>query len=89
MRLYVDSADLNAIERALATGYVHGVTTNPTLLRRAGLHRDDIPTLVRSAVAAGADEIHLQVLEDDAAVKLPATGPAIFSAYPRSQRAHR
>lgn len=37
MRLYVDSADLNAIERALATGYVHGVTINPTLLRRAGL----------------------------------------------------
>lgn len=66
MRLYVDSADLNSIERALATGYVRGVTTNPTLLRRAALHRSDIPSLVRRAVAAGADEIHLQVLADDA-----------------------
>ncbi len=62
MRLYVDSADVTAIRQALATGYVSGVTTNPTLLRRAGLQRGDIPSLVRTAVEAGAGEVHLQVL---------------------------
>lgn len=62
MRLYVDSADTAAIRQALSTGYVAGVTTNPTLLRRAGLRRADIPSLVASAVEAGAGEIHLQVL---------------------------
>lgn len=61
MRLYVDSADRAAIRRALATGYAAGVTTNPTLLRRAGLRRTDLPDLVRMVGNAGA-EIHLQVL---------------------------
>ncbi len=62
MRLYVDSADVTAIRQVFNTGYVSGVTTNPTLLRRAGLQRADIPSLVRAAVEAGAGEIHLQVL---------------------------
>lgn len=62
MRLYVDSADRTAIHRALATGYAVGVTTNPTLLRRARLRWTDLPALVRAAEEAGAGEIHLQVL---------------------------
>ncbi|MGH2452818.1 MAG: transaldolase family protein [bacterium] len=62
MRLYVDSADRAAIERALSTGYAAGVTTNPTLLRRAGLRRADLPALVRTVADAGGQEIHLQVL---------------------------
>jgi transaldolase len=62
MRLYVDSADRAAIERALSTGFAAGVTTNPTLLRRAGLHRADLPAFVKTAANAGAKEIHLQVL---------------------------
>ena len=62
MRLYVDSAEPTVIRRALSTGYVAGVTTNPTLLRRAGLRRADIPSLVAIAVDSGAGEIHLQVL---------------------------
>jgi transaldolase len=62
MRLYLDSADRALIQRAYATGYAAGVTTNPTLLRRAGLHRADLPAFVRAAGEAGAGEIHLQVL---------------------------
>ncbi len=62
MRLYVDSAEPAAIRQALSTGYVVGVTTNPTLLRRAGIRRDNIPSLVQTAAGAGAQEIHLQVL---------------------------
>ena len=62
MRLYIDSADPATIQRALSTGYAVGVTTNPTLLRRAELRRGDLPALVRTAADAGAKEIHLQVL---------------------------
>ena len=62
MRLYVDSAERAVIQRALSTGYAAGVTTNPTLLRRAGLRRADLPALVRAAVEAGAGEVQLQVL---------------------------
>ncbi len=65
MRLYVDTTDADAISRAQATGYVFGVTTNPTLLRAARRSRADLPGLVQRAVGAGLQEIHLQVLADD------------------------
>ncbi len=65
MRLYVDTADADALSRAQATGYVFGVTTNPTLLRAARRSRADLPALVQRAVGAGLQEIHLQVLADD------------------------
>lgn len=65
MRLYVDTADADTIVNAQATGFVYGVTTNPTLLRRADRHRSDLAQLVQVAVAAGLQEIHLQVFADD------------------------
>lgn len=64
MHLYVDTADPDAITRAKATGYVFGVTTNPTLLRAAGRKRADLPALVHHVVGAGLREIHLQVMAD-------------------------
>jgi len=67
MRIYVDSAERDAIRAALATGWVWGVTTNPTLLRRAGVRAAGVPGLVRDALAAGARELHLQTYADDAA----------------------
>src|SRR6476469_3566630 len=65
MRIYIDSADIGEIREALATGYVHGVTTNPTLLRRAGVRADAVPRLVEEAVALGARELHLQTYADN------------------------
>src|SRR5206468_3131833 len=55
MRLYVDTADGHAITQAAATGFVFGVTTNPTLLRRASVRRTDLAHrgLPRAAGAAG------------------------------------
>jgi transaldolase len=61
MRLFVDSASPPAIAEALAAGYIFGVTTNPTRLRRDGARRGGLSQLVRAAAAAGAQEIHLQV----------------------------
>ncbi|MEO6207026.1 MAG: transaldolase family protein [Candidatus Limnocylindrales bacterium] len=65
MRILIDSADLGAIRDALSTGLVAGVTTNPTLLRRAGVSRSGVPGLARAAFSAGAGEVHLQALADD------------------------
>lgn len=65
MRILVDSADLGAIRDALKTGFVAGVTTNPTLLRRAGVSRSGVPGLARAAFAAGAGEVHLQAYAED------------------------
>ena len=65
MRILVDSADLGAIGDALETGLVAGVTTNPTLLRRAGVSRSGVLGLARAAFAAGAGEVHLQAYAED------------------------
>jgi transaldolase len=35
-RLFLDTADTNEWDKLLSTGIFHGVTTNPTLLERAG-----------------------------------------------------
>jgi transaldolase len=66
MQIFIDSAERGDIRRALDTGFVYGVTTNPTLLRRAGVRAADLPELARQAIAWGAREIHMQVYAADA-----------------------
>ncbi|MEA2575406.1 MAG: transaldolase [Chloroflexia bacterium] len=66
MRLYIDSAVMPDIEEALASGYVYGVTSNPTLLRRADVRAAAVPDLVRHVFALGAKEMHVQTYADDA-----------------------
>ncbi len=64
MRLLVDSADITAIREALGYGFVHGVTTNPTLLRRAAVRAGQLPMLVQQVIEHGAREVQLQVYAD-------------------------
>lgn len=66
MRLFVDSAEIATIAEALKTGYIYGVTTNPTLLRRASVPAHQVPELARQALANGAQEIQLQVYAAEA-----------------------
>jgi len=82
MRLYVDTADGHAITQAAATGFVFGVTTNPTLLRRASLRRTDLAPLVQTAAHAGLREIHLQVFSADAAAMV-ADARMLYALDPR------
>lgn len=37
MKIFIDTADLAEIEKWLATGILDGITTNPSLLKKAGL----------------------------------------------------
>src|SRR5688572_6184157 len=67
MRLYLDTADRAAAEDLLATGLFAGVTTNPTILQRAGAGIADIPGIYRWATAAGAREVFLQAWGEDTA----------------------
>ncbi len=64
--LYLDSADLAALKACLPHPAVHGVTTNPTLLRRAGLTRDGLPKLLHAALQLGARQVQAQVHAADA-----------------------
>lgn len=59
-RLFVDSADTALIDPLLESALVHGVTTNPTILDRAGRGAVEIPALYERWAAQGAREIFFQ-----------------------------
>jgi TalC/MipB family fructose-6-phosphate aldolase len=67
VRLYLDTADRAAAEDLLATGLFTGVTTNPTILQRAGVGVTAIPGIYRWATAAGAREVFFQAWGEDTA----------------------
>lgn len=58
--LYIDSADREEIAPLLETGLFAGVTTNPTILSRAGLGADDVPALAEWVRAHGASRFFAQ-----------------------------
>jgi transaldolase len=61
MHLYLDSADLAELRSCLPHPVVHGVTTNPTLLKRAGITRAELPALVEQLLKLGARQVQAQV----------------------------
>ena len=61
MHLYLDSANIAEIEQRLPHPLIHGVTTNPTLMKRAGLNYDQLPGFLDAMVALGAKAVHVQV----------------------------
>ena len=61
MRLFLDSADINEIERCVNTGLVDGVTTNPTLIRKSG--RDPIE-VYKDIQSFGIQDISMEVYGD-------------------------
>jgi transaldolase len=67
MKLYVDTADRSAAESLLSTGLFAGVTTNPTILKRASKSVGDLPEIYRWAIDAGAREVFLQAWGEDPA----------------------
>ncbi len=64
--LYIDSADIAQIEACLPHPVVHGVTTNPTLLRRAGVARAAVPGLLARCIERGARQVQAQVCSAEA-----------------------
>ncbi|MEB3263795.1 MAG: transaldolase family protein [Synechococcus sp.] len=62
LRLLLDSADPSVWRQWWPTGLFRGITTNPTLLRRAGQSctLEGLAELSEQALALGAEELHLQ-----------------------------
>lgn len=62
LRLLLDSADPRTWQEWLPSGLFHGITTNPTLLRRAGVpcRIEALAALVAQARQLGCRELHLQ-----------------------------
>jgi transaldolase len=64
IKLFMDGADLAAMTKARSQGLVSGFTTNPTLMRKAGI--SDYEGFARQAIAAIPDlPISFEVFSDD------------------------
>src|SRR5579863_7758979 len=64
IKLFQDTADLSAMIEAHRRDLVNGFTTNPTLMRNAGL--SDYKTFAKNAIAAIPDlPISFEVIADD------------------------
>jgi transaldolase len=79
--LYIDSAARAVIRELWDVGVFAGVTTNPTILDRAGLGQRDVPDLYRWLTDLGVPTVYVQVLGRTAeemlrsAERLRALGP--------------
>lgn len=65
MHLYLDTADPSELVDVLPHPLVHGVTTNPTLMKRAGLSYDALPDFVRTVGDLGGRRVQVQVRHRD------------------------
>ncbi len=64
IKLFMDGADLAGMRKAYSEGLVGGFTTNPTLMRKAGVR--DYESFAREAIAAIPDlPISFEVFSDD------------------------
>ena len=85
MKLFLDSADVDTIRKASATGLLDGVTTNPTFISRTGRKFTDVVKDICSVVSGS---VSVEVMADDAsgmiveAVKISSIAPNIAVKIP-------
>jgi len=61
MKLFLDSADVNEIEKRLSSGLIAGITTNPTLIRKSGRNPQDV---YQRLIDLGVNDISMEVVGD-------------------------
>tara|TARA_Y100001938_G_scaffold14683_1_gene18190 strand:+ start:1245 stop:1883 length:639 start_codon:yes stop_codon:yes gene_type:complete len=77
MKLFLDTAIVSDIEKRIDTGLIHGITTNPTLIRKSG--RD--PWKVYSdIIELGVEDLSIEV-NGDTSKELIANGVAVNKNY--------
>lgn len=57
--MYIDTANLDEIKKALKTGIVKGVTTNPTILKKENKKREE---QIKDIISLGVKELFVQLL---------------------------
>ncbi|WP_068269140.1 transaldolase family protein [Caviibacter abscessus] len=57
--MYIDTANLIEIEKALKTGVIKGVTTNPTILKKENKNRKE---QIKEILSLGVQELFIQLL---------------------------
>ncbi|GAB6877648.1 fructose-6-phosphate aldolase [Thermaerobacter litoralis] len=103
MELFLDTAQVDEVRRAAAWGVVTGVTTNPTLMAKAGGDPEAILKTIASlipgpisaeVIATDADGMvregrHLAALADNIVVKVPMTAAGLEATHRLSREGIR
>ena len=61
MKIFLDTADTDAIEKAYTTGIIDGVTTNPTLIRKSGRDPEEV---YQELIDLGINDISMEFVGD-------------------------
>ncbi|GLW07085.1 fructose-6-phosphate aldolase 1 [Microtetraspora sp. NBRC 13810] len=91
LQLYLDTVNRTVAEPLLRTGLFAGVTTNPSLLRRAGLSWAELPAFHSWAVGHGARDVFFQAVGGSAedlarsGRELAAIGPRVVVKVPATR----
>ena len=62
MKIFLDTADTEVIEKYFSTGLVDGVTTNPTLIMKSGRNPEDVYQEIKDI---GIKDISMEVVGDE------------------------
>ena len=75
IKIFADGADYDGMQEMYANPLIKGFTTNPTLMRKAGVN--DYPAFARKVLSAIPDRpVSFEVLADDFD-EMERTGPVI------------
>ena len=61
MKLFLDTADTELIEKHFQTDLIDGITTNPTLIMKSGRDPEDV---YQQLIDLGIDDISMEVVGD-------------------------
>nr|WP_108871129.1 transaldolase family protein [Tessaracoccus timonensis] len=92
--LMLDSVDMVRIGNLLETSLFQGITSNPTILARAGLSQDSIPDLYARAEELGASLIAFQSIGENerelrvSAEQIAQLGPRVIVKLPALREAY-
>ena len=70
MKLFLDTADTELIEKYYQTNLIDGVTTNPTLIMKSGRNPEDV---YQQLIDMGLDDVSMEVVGDFDAMYLEGT----------------
>ena len=59
MKIFLDTADTNLIEKHYATGLVDGITTNPSLIKKSGRDPEDV---YKQLIDLGIPDVSMEVV---------------------------
>ena len=62
MKLFLDTADTELIEKYYSTNLIDGVTTNPTLIKKGGRDPEQV---YKELTIIGIDDISMEIVTDD------------------------